>query len=88
MVKTFQLSRKGSYGKSIKIAPITTESISNEETCLEVNGTSQLKIQPQTIIPDTTGMEVKQYFLFFFFLYLYLTLNCDIQPYFSVLGKK
>nr|XP_034183715.1 digestive cysteine proteinase 1 isoform X3 [Osmia lignaria] len=57
MVKTFQLSGKGSYGISIKIAPITTESILNEETCLEVNGTSQLKIQPQTIIPDTLGME-------------------------------
>ncbi|XP_003705787.1 C1 family peptidase 26-29-p [Megachile rotundata] len=57
MVKTYQLSHKGSYGKSIKIAPITTENILNAETCLEVNGTRDLKIEPQTIIPDTTGME-------------------------------
>ncbi|XP_078043579.1 C1 family peptidase 26-29-p isoform X3 [Augochlora pura] len=57
MVKTFQLSNKGSYGKSLKIAPITTESALNEETCLEVNGTKESKIQPQSIIPDTTGME-------------------------------
>ncbi|XP_031843430.1 C1 family peptidase 26-29-p isoform X2 [Nomia melanderi] len=57
MVKTFQLSRKGSYGQSIKIAPITTETAMNEETCLEINGTMEVKIQPQTIIPDTTGME-------------------------------
>ena len=57
MVKTFQLSHKGSYGSSIKIAPITTETISNQETCLEVNGTNELKIQPQAIVPDTTGME-------------------------------
>lgn len=59
MVKTFQLSHKGSYGKSIKIAPITTESVVNEETCLEVNGTKEIKVQPQAIIPDTTEMEVK-----------------------------
>ena len=59
MVKTFQLAHKGSYGKSLKIAPITTESVVNEETCLEVNGTKEIKIQPQTIVPDTIGMEVK-----------------------------
>lgn len=57
MVKTFQLSHNGPYGKSLKLAPITTESSSNEETCLEVNGTREFKIQPQAIIPDTTGME-------------------------------
>lgn len=57
MVKTFQLSHKGQYGASIKIVPVTTESISNEDTCLEVNGTINLKIQPQSIIPDTSEME-------------------------------
>ncbi|XP_006562600.2 digestive cysteine proteinase 1 [Apis mellifera] len=57
MVKTFQLSHKGEYGKSVKIAPITTESVTNEETCLEVNGTKEIKIQPQVIIPDTTNMQ-------------------------------
>lgn len=59
MVKTFQLSHKGPYGTSIKIAPVTTESELNAETCLEVNGTNELKIHPQAIIPDTTGMEVE-----------------------------
>lgn len=57
IVKTFQLSSEGSYGASIKIAPITTESVMNEETCLQVNGSSNFKIHPQSIIPDTTGME-------------------------------
>ncbi|XP_012224399.2 digestive cysteine proteinase 1 [Linepithema humile] len=57
MVKTFQLSHKGQYGASIKIAPVTTESISNEETCLEVNGTNKNKIYPQSIVPDTSEME-------------------------------
>lgn len=58
MVKTYQLSHKGQYGASIKIAPITTETVTNEDTCLQVNGTSDLKIQPQTILPDTSEMEV------------------------------
>ncbi|KAI4482319.1 hypothetical protein M0804_008870 [Polistes exclamans] len=57
IVKTFQLSGEGSYGASIKIAPVTTESVMNEETCLQVNGSSNFKIHPQSIIPDTTGME-------------------------------
>jgi hypothetical protein len=60
MVKTFQLAHKGQYGASIKIAPITTETIINEDTCLQVNGTNNLKIQPQSIIPDTFGMEVRE----------------------------
>nr|KAF7397988.1 hypothetical protein H0235_015996 [Vespula pensylvanica] len=57
IVKTFQLASKGLYGTSIKVAPITTESVTNEETCLQVNGSSDFKIHPQSIIPDTTGME-------------------------------
>lgn len=57
MVKTFQLSAEGNYGSSIKVAPVTTETSTNDEMCLQVNGTRDMKIQPQTIIPDTTGME-------------------------------
>lgn len=57
MVKTFQLSRKGMFGASIKIAPITTETATNQETCLQVNGTLATKILPQTVVPDTSGME-------------------------------
>ncbi|XP_014215878.1 digestive cysteine proteinase 1 [Copidosoma floridanum] len=57
MVKTYQLSTEGPYGSSIKIAPVTTENEINKQTCLQVNGTKETKILPQTIIPDTTGME-------------------------------
>ncbi|KYQ50589.1 Counting factor associated protein D [Trachymyrmex zeteki] len=57
MVKTFQLAHKGQYGASIKIAPVTTETVSNEETCLQINGTNQFKVQPQSILPDTLEME-------------------------------
>lgn len=60
MVKTFQLTSKGQYGASIKIAPITTETVTNENTCLQVNGTIDMKIQPQSIIPDPSEMEVKK----------------------------
>ncbi|OXU23840.1 hypothetical protein TSAR_007465 [Trichomalopsis sarcophagae] len=57
MVKTYQLSKEGPYGSSIKIAPVTDEDNFNKETCLQVNGTSDARIDLQTIIPDTTGME-------------------------------
>lgn len=60
MVKTFQLAHKGQYGASIKIAPVTTETVSNEETCLQINGTNQFKVQPQSILPDTLEMEVSK----------------------------
>lgn len=60
MVKTYQLSNKGQYGASIKIAPVTTETAINEDTCLEVNGTRDLKIHPQSVIPDALEMEVKK----------------------------
>lgn len=60
MVKTYQLSHKGRYGASIKIAPVTTETVTNDETCLQVNGTNDLKIQPQSIVPDASEMEVEK----------------------------
>ncbi|XP_066590345.1 digestive cysteine proteinase 1 [Prorops nasuta] len=57
MVKTFQLSKEGVFGTSIKVAPITTETETNKLTCLQVNGSLSSVIKPQTILPDTTGME-------------------------------
>lgn len=54
MVKTYQLGKDG-YGTSIKIAPITTENEENVKTCLQVNGTSDQTISPQTVLPDLTG---------------------------------
>ncbi|XP_020293033.1 digestive cysteine proteinase 1 [Pseudomyrmex gracilis] len=57
MVETYQLSDRGLYGSSIKVAPVTTETFTNVNMCLEVNGTSDMKIQTQSIVPDTSGME-------------------------------
>lgn len=57
MVKTYQLSNDGSHGSSIKIIPITTEKVTNKETCLKVEGNSEMAIKPQTILPDTHGMQ-------------------------------
>lgn len=62
MVETYQLSDRGLYGSSIKVAPVTTETFTNVNMCLEVNGTSDMKIQTQSIVPDTSGMEVKKKF--------------------------
>lgn len=63
MVKTYQLSKDGEYGSSIKVAPVTTEEVLNEDTCLQVNGTSNMAIQPQSILPDISLFEVKCKFI-------------------------
>lgn len=58
MVKTYQISKYGNFGTSIKVAPVTTEKVENKETCLQVNGTKDNKIEPQTILPDLTGFKL------------------------------
>lgn len=62
MVKTFQLGNDGPHGSSIKIAPITTETEMNKDTCLKVMGNSEMAIKPQTILPDTHEMEVSNWY--------------------------
>lgn len=59
MVKTYQLSKSGSFGSSIKIAPVTTEDAVNVDTCLQVNGSKEVSIQPQNVLPDLSGFEVE-----------------------------
>jgi len=83
MVKTFQLAHKGQYGASIKLAPITTETVNNEETCLQVNGTYDSKIQPQSIIPDVSEMEVNEIIYFcnfinYVYIYIYIYIYISI----------
>lgn len=58
MVKTFQLGKAGKYGESLKIAPVSTDSQLNKHTCLQVNGSEELRIQPQSILPDLSDFKV------------------------------
>lgn len=58
MVKTYQISKYGNFGTSLKVAPVTTEKVENKETCLQVNGTKDNKIEPQSILPDLTGFKL------------------------------
>lgn len=51
-VKTYQLSHDGAYGTALKIAPVTTDEVPNKITCLQVNGTSDYQIEPQSILPN------------------------------------
>lgn len=57
MVKTYQLKNYGQYGTSLKIAPVTTEEDLNVNQCLQVNGTNELSIQTQSVLPNLTGFE-------------------------------
>ena len=58
MMKTYQLSDKGDFGSSIKIAPLTTEEVKNQNNCFEVSGDADEPVEPESILPDLTGFEV------------------------------
>lgn len=59
MVKTYQLQKTGEYGQLLKIVPLTTESVINVNTCLQLNGSSEIGvIKPQSVIPDLTNFKV------------------------------
>ncbi|XP_050671601.1 digestive cysteine proteinase 1 [Leptidea sinapis] len=59
MVKTYQLSAGvfPKFGTSIKIAPVTTEHVLNQETCLQVNGTDDMSVNIQSVLPDMTDFK-------------------------------
>ena len=48
----------GDMGMSIKIAPMTTETVYNARTCFSYNGSSEYRITTQPILPDLTGFTV------------------------------
>lgn len=57
-MKTYQLSRDGEFGTSLKIAPVTTNEKMNDITCLQVNGSSENRIEPQSILPDCRDFQL------------------------------
>lgn len=57
-VKTYQLSHEGEYGASLKVAPVTTNEILNKVTCLQVNGTADNRIGPQSILPEVREFQL------------------------------
>jgi len=52
MVKTYQLSKLGEFGSSLKVAPVTTEKVQNLDSCLQVNGSSEHRIEPQPVTTE------------------------------------
>uniref|UniRef100_A0A1B0CM99 Secreted protein n=2 Tax=Lutzomyia longipalpis TaxID=7200 RepID=A0A1B0CM99_LUTLO len=52
MVKTYQLTHSGTFGTSLKVAPVTTDDTLNHVTCLQVNGTDDNKIEVQSVLPN------------------------------------
>jgi Cathepsin propeptide inhibitor domain (I29) len=58
MVKTYQLTKEGQYGTSLKLAPVSTNDFMNKEICLQVNGTSLYSIQVQSILPNVKNFSL------------------------------
>ncbi|KAI8433158.1 hypothetical protein MSG28_014002 [Choristoneura fumiferana] len=59
MVKTFQMTPSvyPQYGTMLKIAPVTTETELNKQTCLQVNGTADQQTDIQGVLPDMTDFK-------------------------------
>lgn len=84
MVKTYQLTSEGAFGTSLKIAPITTDDQMNKETCLQVNGTEEMKIDVQGVLPNVKNFTLVGKFKYFNYLkcriinqhYLMVFRNC------------
>lgn len=58
MVQTYQLTKEGDYGTSLKVAPVTNRETMNKQTCLQVNGSSDNPISVQGILPDTKNFKL------------------------------
>ena len=58
MVQTYQRGDQKPYGISYKVAPLTTETVLNDRTCFEVNGTHDGEVLAQAIIPDLSEFTV------------------------------
>lgn len=59
MVQTYQRGDQQPYGMSYKVAPFTTETVLNDRTCFEVNGTHDGEVLAQAIIPDLSEFTYK-----------------------------
>lgn len=59
MVKTYQLTKAGEFGTSLKVAPVSTRQQLNKETCLQVNGTADNAIEVQSILPNAKEFKLE-----------------------------
>ena len=55
---TYQISKDGKFGRSYKVAPMTTENITNQQTCFQVNGTANSTVGAQAVLPDLKFFKV------------------------------
>ena len=61
MVSTIQLAPSSSsdLGVGIKVAPLTTEEVTNAKTCVWLNGTAGNPVTLQSVIPDFSTFTVR-----------------------------
>ncbi|KAI5726388.1 hypothetical protein M8J76_001767 [Diaphorina citri] len=57
MVKTYQLSKNGTNGLSLKVAPMTTETELNKISCFHAYGIPDATIEPQSVLPDVSDFK-------------------------------
>lgn len=58
MVKTFQRGDVDEFGTLVKIIPYTDEVVVNSLDCFQVNGTDDMQVEPQSMLPDMTDFSL------------------------------
>jgi hypothetical protein len=58
MVKTFQRGDVAPFGTTVKIVPMTNEEVTNEISCFQVDGSEDMRIEPQSMLPDISDFEL------------------------------
>ncbi|XP_023327352.1 digestive cysteine proteinase 1 [Eurytemora carolleeae] len=58
MVKTFQRGDIQEFGTLVKIVPMTNEVVVNAIDCFQVNGTKDMQVDAQSMLPDLSGFQL------------------------------
>lgn len=58
MMKTYQFANEGPFGSAKKIAPLTTETVQNQNSCFGVYGDADEPVQPESVLPDISDFKL------------------------------
>ena len=59
MHRIFQRSDLGPHGTMLKVIPMTDEHVVNKMSCFKNEGEEDAPVEPQSILPDLEGFELK-----------------------------
>ena len=58
--RTFQRADLGKYGQMFKLVPMTNEAVTNQINCFLVEGSEDVPVLPQSMLPNLGGFQLKK----------------------------